>query len=88
MGRLWIRETPLFTGWYDPEKKKSSSRKLDDAIARYREKWGEEPQIALVNAADFDGLQERDDIEIRIAGNVAPSTFFVGVDEDSQMVLS
>jgi hypothetical protein len=68
----------MYLGWYDPDKKKPAARKLADAIARYEQKWGRKPAVALVNAAD---AIETDDLEIRVVPHVAPNTFFVGEDE-------
>jgi hypothetical protein len=72
----------MYLGWYDPDRKKTTERKLSDAIERYRRKWGRDPQIALVNAADathYPGL------DIRVVGHVAPNTFFVGEDLEADM---
>jgi hypothetical protein len=74
------QEAAMYLGWYDPDRKKTPQRKLEEAADRYREKWGREPLIALVNAADavdVPGLQ------VRVVGHVAPNTFFVGEDEES-----
>jgi hypothetical protein len=68
----------MYLGWYDPDKKKTAAAKLSEAAARYREKWGRKPRVALVNANDvvtFPG------IEVRVVAHVAPNTFFVGEDD-------
>jgi hypothetical protein len=68
----------MYYGYYNPDKKQSSAAKLNDAINRYIDKHGTAPTVALVNASDFDGLQGRDDIEIRVAGTVARNVYFIG----------
>ena len=68
----------MFLGWYDPDKKKPVQQKLNDAIARYERKWGVQPSVALVNAADAVALP---DIEVRVVPHVAPNTFYVGEDD-------
>lgn len=72
----------MYLGWYDPDRKKSPERKLSEAIERYRRKWGRDPQVALVNAADathYPGLV------VRVVGHVAPNTFFVGEDVEPDL---
>ena len=68
----------MYLGWFDPDKKKPSARKLEEAIERYHEKWGRKPRVALVNAND---AVELPGIKVRVAAHVAPNTFFVGEDE-------
>ena len=72
----------MYLGWYDSDRKKTTERKLSDAIERYRRKWGRDPQVALVNAADathYPGL------EVRVVSHVAPNTFFVGEELESEI---
>lgn len=68
----------MYLGWYDPDKKKTAEAKLTEAVARYREKWGRKPRVALVNARDAVTLPG---LEVRVVGHVAPNTFFVGEDD-------
>lgn len=74
-------EWRMYLGWHDPDKKKPLDKKLDDAISRYERKWERTPTVALVNTSDFEALTEREGLEIRPAGHVAPNVFFVGCDE-------
>jgi hypothetical protein len=72
----------MYLGWYDSDRKKTTERKLSDAIERYRRKWGRDPRIALVNAADathYPGL------EVRVVSHVAPNTFFVGEELENEL---
>jgi hypothetical protein len=68
----------MYLGWYDPDKKKKSGRKLAEAVERYQEKYGKAPAVVLVNASD---AQEYPGVEVRVVAHVAPNTFFVGEDE-------
>lgn len=71
-----------YLGWYDPDKKKPAQKKLEDAIARYRSKWGRAPAMALVNHAA--GPLEVTGVEIRYVGHVPTSAFFVGEEENDE----
>jgi hypothetical protein len=75
------KEGRMYLGWYDPDKKKTAAVKLAEAAARYREKWGRQPAVALVNAQDAVTLPGSERIEVRVVGHVAPNTFFVGEDD-------
>jgi hypothetical protein len=75
----------MYLGWYDPDKKKATGRKLADAIARYERKWGKSPSVVLMNAADVLQLTDDAGVDIRVAAHVAPNTFFVGDDDDVEV---
>ena len=78
----------MFLGWYDPDKKKATERKLADAIYRYERKWGRKPSVALMNASDVEHLTDETGVEVRVAPHVAPNTFFVGDDEPEEAELA
>lgn len=78
----------MYLGWYDPDKKKATARKLADAIARYERKWGRTPSVALMNVADATQLPDEAGVEVRVAPHVAPNTFFVGDDEPDEVTLA
>lgn len=71
----------MYMGWYDPDKKKSLDKKLDDAIQRYIRKHEKPPTVALVSTSDYPGITQRDDLNIQPAGHIAKDVFFVGSDE-------
>lgn len=72
----------MWLGWYDPDKHKPASKKLGEAITRYRGKWGRMPTVALVNQIDFDNLWGIVDVvKLRSVRHVAPNVFFVGEDD-------
>ncbi len=78
----------MYLGWYDPDKKKDTGRKLADAIYRYERKWGRKPSVALMNAGDASQLTDDSGVEVRVAPHVAPNTFFVGDDEVEEAELA
>lgn len=68
----------MFLGWYDDTPKKSVQEKLDEAVERYLMKFGEAPDLCLVNQKD---LTERPDLEVRAVEYVRPNHFWVGKSE-------
>lgn len=68
----------MYLGWYDPDKKKTSTIKLREAVERYQAKYGKSPAVVLLNAVD---AQQYPGVEVRVVAHVAPNTFFVGEDE-------
>lgn len=74
----------MFLGWYDPDKKRPASEKVAEAIARYREKFGSDPETCLTgpaNAAELDGAGLP--IPVRAVSFISRHTFYVGVEESS-----
>jgi hypothetical protein len=69
-----------FLGWYNADPDLSSSDKLEEAIERFVEKFGEEPSHALVSEKDAPSLHERGGwaVQIRGLGYIQPNTFYVG----------
>ena len=65
----------MFLGWFDDEKKKSSAEKIEEAVERYVARFGEAPNICLVNAED---LATCDGVEVKVADYVRPNHFWVG----------
>ena len=65
----------MFLGWFDDTPKKSVSEKIAEAVERYKDKFGEAPNVCLVNASDaatYKGL------EVRPVEYVRPNHFWVG----------
>ena len=68
----------MFLGWFDDTPKKGVAEKIQEAVERYIEKFGEEPSLCLVNAADvvaYNGL------EVKPVEYVRPNHFWVGREE-------
>ncbi len=65
----------MFLGWFDDTPKKSVMQKLTEAVERYEEKFGEAPNLCLVNA---NNITEYSGLEMRVADYVRPNHFWVG----------
>jgi hypothetical protein len=68
----------MFLGWFDDTPKKSTADKLAEAIERYEAKFGEAPDLCLVNERD---VVVRDGLEVRAVEYVRPNHFWVGRSE-------
>ncbi|MDQ3927545.1 MAG: hypothetical protein M3328_00200 [Chloroflexota bacterium] len=68
----------MFLGWFDDTPKKSAADKLDEAVERYVAKFGEEPDLCLVNQKD---ATTHKDMEVRVVEYVRPNHFWVGKSE-------
>ncbi|MDQ5825310.1 MAG: hypothetical protein M3441_14045 [Chloroflexota bacterium] len=65
----------MFLGWFDDTPKKSTADKLEEAVERYLAKFGEKPDLCLVNQKDattYKGL------DVRVVEYVRPNHFWVG----------
>lgn len=65
----------MFLGWFDDDRKKASSVKIEEAIGRYEAKFGSKPTLCLVNVADNTPYEG---IEIKVSSYVRPNHFWVG----------
>ena len=68
----------IYLGWYDSNRNKQSTTKIDEAIARYRQKYGVHPNICLVSEQE---PIEHPHIRIRHVQHLSPNYYYVGVDE-------
>jgi len=76
----------MFLGWYDPDRRKSLERKLDDALDRYREKFNAEPVTVLTSVADATSLQGaalQRNLLLKGVRFVSGSTFLIGSEDES-----
>ena len=71
----------MFLGWYDPDKKRPATEKLAEAVERYAEKFGSEPEICLTSAADAAELAGKTDLPVRAVTFISRHTFYVGVED-------
>ena len=69
--------------WYDGDKKRSLEEKVRRAADYYREKYGQAPNLCLINPKSVtNGASRRmGSVELRTAPNVLPHHFWVGVVE-------
>ncbi len=73
----------MFLGWYDPDRKKPTRRKLQDAFDRYVEKFEREPRFCLtsaLDAADLAADAEALPVSVQARGYIARYTFYIGED--------
>ena len=74
----------MFLGWYDPDKKYPTRRKLSDALDRYAEKFGMSAETCLTSVADAAELAAdplAPDLPVRGVAYIPRHTFYVGVDD-------
>ncbi|MGH2531973.1 MAG: hypothetical protein ACRDJW_06655 [Thermomicrobiales bacterium] len=74
----------MFLGWYDPDKKKPARLKVEDAVERYVEKFGGEPETCLASSVDAEELSadsKAPDLTVRAVTFLPRFTFYVGIDD-------
>ena len=65
--------------WLDDDKKSSLDEKIRKAADYYLDKYGQMPDICLVNQAMLAKEKKVDAIQVQPAHNVLPNHFWVGV---------
>ncbi len=68
----------MFLGWFDDTPRKSATSKIEEAVERYIAKFGEEPDLCLLNEAN---ATEYKDLEIKVVEYVRPNHFWVGKED-------
>ncbi len=70
----------MITGmlWLDDDKSRSLEEKVKRAVAYYKDKYGQTPELCLVNKAMLAETRQVDQVQVRPAGNVIPHHFWVG----------
>lgn len=76
----------MFLGWYDPDKKYPTWKKLADALGRYQEKFGEAPVSCMTSPEDAEILKndpkaQKFNVTIVGVSYVPRHTFYVGVED-------
>lgn len=67
--------------WYDNDPKRSLSHKVDQAVPRYRAKFGRKPTVCYLNEADLNGhTEEVEGVRLQALSNVLRHHFMVGED--------
>jgi hypothetical protein len=68
--------------WYDNDPKRSLAMKVDQAVTRYRAKFGRKPTVCWLNEADMDSdTDEIKGIRLQQKSNVLKHHFMVGEDK-------
>jgi hypothetical protein len=78
--------------WFDNDPHREMTLKIEDAVRRYKEKFGVVPNICYVNQAAFDGgelkfaLQGSQVASLRVVpvSNVLLHHFWVGIEEQRE----
>jgi hypothetical protein len=65
--------------WFDPDKRRTPQEKLDQACARYTERFGRRPDTCHVNPAE---LFEHPTLRVIPDPAVLPHHFWVGEDQE------
>ena len=68
--------------WYDDDPKKTLGMKVEQAQARYIEKYGHAPNACYVNSAAAVTDGEAHTVRIIPAISVRPNYFWIGVDNE------
>lgn len=79
----------MFLGWYDPDRKKPAQQKVAEAIERYVEKFGSEPELVLTSETDAAELLSppkkspipAPTLPVRTVSYIPRWTFYVGSEE-------
>jgi hypothetical protein len=75
----------MFLMWYDNDRKKQSSAKIEEAIERFVEKYGRQPSIVLVNPGE---PVDAAPLPVVARPTVAKNYFWVGDDEPEPVALA
>jgi hypothetical protein len=43
----------MYVLWYDDNPKKTVSTKIDEAVVRFTERYGRQPEVCMLNEIDF-----------------------------------
>ena len=81
----------MYLGWYDPDKKKPARQKLVEAIERYVEKFGADPETCLTSPADAAELaadRQAPALAVKGVTFIPRFTFYVGVADEPVSELS
>ena len=70
--------------WYDNDPKRSLSAKVDQAVTRYRARFGRKPTVCYLNEVDLNGhTEEVKGIRLQSKSNVLRHHLLVGEENNS-----
>jgi hypothetical protein len=67
--------------WFDDDPKKTLDAKIEQAAARYREKYGRAPNACYVNPSLAGVEGKRNGVRVASARGIRPNYLWIGVDE-------
>jgi hypothetical protein len=67
--------------WYDDDPRKTLDVKIEQAAARYHEKFGQAPNACYVNPAALAAEGKRNGLRLVPARSIRPGYLWIGVDE-------
>jgi len=67
----------MYLGWFDDNPKHTTAVKIREACAAYRERYGVEPSVVLMNAEDYAADQDYG-VTVRVEGYIRRNNFWVG----------
>ena len=67
--------------WYDNDPKTALTSKIERAVARYRAKMGEIPNICYVHQAALEREMEWQGVRVLGLPNIPPNHFWIGIAE-------
>ena len=74
----------MYFVWYDDNPKKTISAKIDDAVLRYKQKYGKSPKICMLNekteSADYAAVSTSTKLEVLPTKYVRQNYFWIGME--------
>ncbi len=67
--------------WYDGNPKTELASKVEQAVARYRQKYGQAPNACLVHEGELEREIDCCGVRVAAAPYVLPGHFWVGISE-------
>jgi hypothetical protein len=72
----------MYFVWYDDNPKKTVEAKIDEAVLHYKQRYGQNPNICMLNEAaqptDYETATHNDGVKVLRAKNVPQNYFWVG----------
>jgi len=72
----------MYFVWYDDNPKKPVGVKIDEAVLRYKQRYGRTPNVCMLNEAvqptDYEEADTSDGVKVLRAKNVPQNYFWVG----------
>lgn len=74
----------MYFVWYDDNPKKSVSAKIGEAILRYKQKYGKNPKVCMLNEGvqpeDYTNLKATANLQIMPVKHIRQNYFWISMD--------